>query len=143
MKKIVSKTNTNLALANEWFAKATDDELSIKDILNDREGSPNTVCFLCQQMAEKYLKGYLVFYNVEFPKIHQLDKLINFCKKIDRQFEKFKKESEFLSEFYIAARYPGDYPVFSFVDAEKAYKAALRIKKFVIAKTIKTTVLCP
>jgi HEPN domain-containing protein len=127
---------TNLPLAEEWFAKATDDELSIKDILNNREGSPNTVCFLCQQMAEKYLKGYLVFYNIEFPKIHQLDKLINICKKTDRQFEKLKEEAELLSEFYISARYPGDYSVFSFADAEKTYKAALRIKEFVIQRTI-------
>lgn len=127
---------TNLPLAKEWFAKATDDELSIKDILNDREGSPNTVCFLCQQMAEKYLKGYLVFYNIEFPKIHQLDKLINLCKKEDKQFEKLRKEAELLSEFYISARYPGDYTIFSFIDAEKAYKAASRIKEFILDRTI-------
>jgi len=55
------KNNNRKKLANEWFLKARDDELSAKDILTDREGAASTVCFLSQQMAEKYLKGYLVF----------------------------------------------------------------------------------
>lgn len=61
-------------LAEEWFSKAKDDEMSAKDILQDREGAASTVCFLAQQMAEKYLKGYLVFQGKDFPKIHQLDR---------------------------------------------------------------------
>lgn len=135
-------SKTNLPLAKEWFTKATDDEISIKDILNNREGSPNTVCFLCQQMAEKYLKGYLVFYNIEFPKIHQLDKLINICKEIDDQFEILRSEAELLSEFYISARYPGDYTIFSFADAEKAYEAASRIKTFILDRAPTTQNPC-
>jgi HEPN domain-containing protein len=129
------KNKKNPQLAKEWFLRAQDDELSIKDILEDRQGSPNTVCFLSQQMAEKYLKGFLVFHRKRFPKIHHLDKLLNLAKKIDAQFENLRKEAEELSEFYITARYPGDYPQFTFKEAEKAFKGALKIKEFILRKT--------
>jgi hypothetical protein len=33
-------------IAQEWFLKAQDDELSIQDILKDKEGAASTVCFL-------------------------------------------------------------------------------------------------
>jgi HEPN domain-containing protein len=129
------KNKKNPQLAKEWFLRAQDDELSIKDILEDRQGSPNTVCFLSQQMAEKYLKGFLVFHRKRFPKIHHLDKLLNLAKKIDSQFENLRKEAEELSEFYITARYPGDYPQFTFKEAEKAFRGALKIKEFILRKT--------
>jgi HEPN domain-containing protein len=121
-------------LATEWFLKAKDDELSAKDILTDKEGAPSTVCFLSQQMVEKYLKGYLIFKGKRFPKIHDLDRLVRLCQKIDSNFEKIKGGARYLSDFYIAARYPGDYSEFSWTEAEKAFQAATRIKKFVLKK---------
>lgn len=121
-------------LAEEWFARAHDDELSCKDILKDREGAPNTVCFLSQQLAEKYLKGYLVYREIEFPKIHQLDRLIALCKELDLDFSTLMEDAAFLTTFYVTARYPGDYPTFSWEDAERAFAAATRIQEFVEKK---------
>jgi len=128
------KLKNLLILANEWFSKAKDDELSAMDILKDREGAASTVCFLSQQMAEKYFKGYLVFKNQEFPKIHDLNKLVNLCKKLDDNFEKVKSAAQFLSKFYISTRYPGDYPEYNFKDAKKAFEKAVKIKIFVLGK---------
>ncbi len=121
-------------LAQEWFRKAGDDELSARDILKDREGSPNTVCFLSQQLAEKYLKGYLVYQNERFPKVHQLDRLVKLCEEVDSDFNKVKKEAGFLTGFYITTRYPGDYPEYSFKDAEEAFQKAEKIKDFILDK---------
>lgn len=123
--------SSNKILANEWLARAHDDELSCKDILRDREGSPNTVCFLSQQLAEKCLKGYLVCQGIEFPKIHQLDRLIVLCKESDPDFATLMEDAEFLTTFYVTARYPGDYPTFSWEDAERAFAAAQRIHDFI------------
>ncbi len=58
-------------IVTEWFAKADDDEKSIRAILKEG-GAPSTACFLSQQIAEKYLKGLLVFLGKSFPKIHDL-----------------------------------------------------------------------
>lgn len=67
------------ANVSEWFEKAADDELSIRAIL--REGAPSTACFLSQQMAEKYLKGMLVFHGRFSPKVHDLLILNHFLRK--------------------------------------------------------------
>lgn len=122
----------NKKLAGEWFDKAGEDELSARSILGSRAGSPSTVCFLSQQMSEKYLKGFLVYKGEKFPKIHQLDRLVKLCGDIDKDFVKIKGAAEFLSVFYITARYPGDYPQFSFKDARAAFDNAQRIKNFII-----------
>ncbi len=92
------RNNKNLLLAQEWFLRAGDDELSAKSILKNKDGSPNTVCFLSQQIAEKFLKGFLVFKGVRFSKIHQLDRLVALCGEIDNQFENIKKEAEYLPQ---------------------------------------------
>ena len=120
-------------LHQEWFDKAEEDELSIGAIFS-ANGAPSTVCFLSQQMAEKYLKGFLVFHQIEFPKIHQLEKLLQMCKNIDSLFSELNEESVLLSEFYIETRYPGDYPQFSWSDAKTAHIAAVKIKEFIINK---------
>ena len=123
--------------ANEWIKRASEDELSANVILKEEGGAPNTVCFLSQQMAEKYLKAFLIQHKKWYPKIHLLDSLWELCEEIDKSFEEIKKDSIFLTTFYTSARYPGDYPEFGWKDAEDAFKAAGRIKEFILGKIYK------
>lgn len=44
----------------EWFAKADQDGMSMTALVLNKQGPPNTVCFLAQQMVEKYLKGLYI-----------------------------------------------------------------------------------
>ncbi len=120
--------------AEEWIKKATDDELVGKSILKHRDSPPSIVCFHSQQMAEKYLKAFLVSRKKWYPKIHPLDTLWELCKRLDPSFNTVKKDCVFLTTFYAATRYPGDYPEFSFNECQTAFKAALRVKKFVLKK---------
>ncbi len=115
----------------EWTRKAHDDELNARSILKHRDGTPNGVCFMSHQMAEKYLKAYLVEKKNWFPKVHPLDALLEECMQLDPSFEELKDDSLFLSTFYISTRYPGDYPEFGWSDAEDAFAAATRIKSFI------------
>lgn len=118
----------------EWFKKATDDELTCISILKHRDAPPNGVCFMSQQMAEKFLKGFLVARKKSFPKIHPIDALWELCKDLDESFEAIKGESVFLTGFYVATRYPGDFPEFTWKDAEEAFAAATKVKDFVMGK---------
>jgi len=120
--------------AREWIKKAKEDELSAESILRHRDGSPSTVCFISHQIAEKFLKAFLVEKIHDYPKIHLLDVLLKLCIKNDGSLEEIKEEAVFLNAFYIPARYPADYPEFSWQDAEQAYEAAKKIKSFVLAK---------
>jgi len=61
-----------------WIEKAEQDLLAASIILDSGydEKPYGTVCFHCQQAAEKYLKAYLVFLDVMFPKTHNIGQLI-------------------------------------------------------------------
>ena len=116
----------------EWFDKADDDEKSIIGILHYFEGSPSTVCFLAQQMAEKYLKGLSIFHHVNSPKVHDLLKLETIMRDIDERISTIHNDLVILNRYYIETRYPGDYPEFSWKDAQEAYEAAKSVKEFVL-----------
>lgn len=85
-------------------------------------------------MAEKFLKGFLVARKKSFPKIHPIDALWELCNELDESFEAIKGECVFLTGFYVATRYPGDFPEFTWKDAEEAFAAAEKIKNFVMEK---------
>lgn len=117
----------------DWFVRG-DDDLSAVKTLFDAGGVPNTICFHAQQAGEKYLKGFLAHHGKHVRKIHDLEVLLDASKTIDPSFESLRDDARFLSQFYVESRYPDDYAEFSREDAERAYEAALRIKRFVLAK---------
>lgn len=124
----------NKKFAEEWIRKAQDDELAIKAILKEK-GPFSIACFLSQQMAEKYLKGYLIFQGEKFRKVYDLNEILTRCLNIDKKFKDLKKESSFLNQFYIATRYPGDFSEgISEKEADQALEKAEKIKEFVLEK---------
>jgi HEPN domain-containing protein len=121
-------------LYNEWIAKANEDELSAQSLLKHKDAVPGTVCYLSQQIAEKLLKALLLFYGKDFPKIHDLLALETSLLQIVADIKTIHHDLNMLNAYYIEARYPGDYPEFSWQDAQEAFDAALRIKDFVFSK---------
>ncbi len=125
--------NKRIILAR-WFKKGDEDELNALSILKHRDGTPGAVCFLSQQIAEKYLKGLLVFLKNDLVKIHDLVKLEEIISEALPDMREMHQETSLLNRFYIETRYPGDFPEFSWKDAEEAYAAAKKIKEFVLEK---------
>jgi len=123
----------------EWLEKSLDDELSAVSIVKHKDGSPNTACFLAQQMAEKCLKGLLAAYEILPPKTHDLVKLKNLFLEKNVAVsvgEEFENDIVVLNRYYIETRYPGDYPEFHWGDGEEALEAAKRIKQFVLDRIV-------
>lgn len=116
----------------EWMDKAEEDEISIRAIL--KEGAPSTACFLSQQLAEKCLKGLLVYYKKKFPKVHDLLELETLLIEADKDIKDIHPALEFLNRYYIETRYPGDYPEFFREEAEQAFEFALQVKNYVLNK---------
>ena len=87
---------------------------------------------MSQQLAEKCLKALLIFHDQKTPKIHDLINLESILMNFSPQINNFHEDFVFLNRFYIETRYPGDFPEgFSWGDADKAFKAALKIKDFI------------
>lgn len=124
----------NKEVVELWFRKADEDELNIKSILKHKDGTPAAACFLAQQMAEKYLKGLLIFVKNDLLKIHDLVKLEEVLLESFADISVIHNDASMLSGFYVEARYPGDFPEFSWTEAEEAYESAKKIKNYVLLK---------
>src|SRR3989344_2764104 len=124
-------------LINEWIARANDDELNARSVLKHRDGTPANVCFLSQQMAEKYLKALLLSYTGDYPRTHDLNQLASLLEDyVSSIFYEMKSEIGFLNPYYVTTRYPADVSIESFTweMAEQAFKATEKIKEFVLLK---------
>lgn len=126
------KEENKKIIIGRWFVKAQDDELSANSILTHRDGAPSVVCFLSQQIAEKSLKALVIFFDLELEKVHDLIKLSSLIKNNVSGLTEIEEDSKLLNRYYIETRYVGDYPEFSWEDAEKAFEAATKIKNFVL-----------
>lgn len=117
-------------IPKNWFAKAKAD-LESAEILFREGGATDTVCFLCQQAVEKYLKGFLIFKKKKFGKIHDLAVLLALCGEIDKDFLNWYEPAEKLTGYYIETRYPADIPVsYSPHEAKEALRQAGEIIEF-------------
>lgn len=116
----------------KWFRKAENDLLVIKNNMASSEIPVDACCFHAQQAAEKYVKAYLVSRQVNFPKIHDLQALLNLCIAINSAFNKIIEPAIRLSDYAIAPRYPDTFDDLTLNDANDAYKDAVDIKDFIL-----------
>ena len=91
----------------EWIDKAEGDWKVAQREMHAPDPVWNVVCFLAEQCAEKYLKGFLEEQNIAFQKIHDLVVLLNTSTGLLSALDPLKPQLAHLSTFGIAARYPG------------------------------------
>lgn len=117
-----------------WRLKAEED-FTAASILAEHGGPAATICFLCQQVAEKYLKGYLLLRRQSPKRIHHVDVLLEDCIAFDDSFQLLVDDAVFLKRYYIESRYPDD--LAEDVRPEEvaaAMAAASHLRDFVLAQ---------
>jgi len=80
----------NLKTAMILFDKANED-YGVAKALSNNDGMPfyYSICFHCQQCIEKFLKVFLAYNDIEFPKIHDLGLLLGMCTDVKADFNVF------------------------------------------------------
>jgi len=110
----------------EWIEKAEGDFVLVqREVKVSEKPNYDAVCFHCQQCAEKYLKARLSEAAISFGKIHDLVSLLEQVLDIEPQWEKFRKDLAYLSDFAVSFRYPGES-----ADAQSAFDAQERCQRF-------------
>lgn len=117
----------------DWF-KHGDADLLAAEILYREGGPAHVICFHAQQIAEKYLKGYLAARGKSIRKVHQLDELLSECEKIDETLVSLQEQVLYLTDFYIETRYPGDIPDMGMKTAKRALDDARLIREFILER---------
>ena len=112
-----------------WFDFADSDLEAAEHLLTLYRPRFEIICFHCQQSAEKYLKGYLIYKGIMPPKIHDLDSLCKMCFEYDPAFEKILQECVILSDYGVQPRYPNEMLIEEH-HMKKALEYAKRIKDF-------------
>jgi len=121
-----------IELVRMWIKKAENDLITAKHSMTIKPLPPfDTICFHAQQCAEKYLKAYLTYNEVDFEKTHDIGDLITLASQIDNSFSELLELGDTLTPYAVRIRYP----IFEEISEEKA-KEAIRI-----AEEIKELVL--
>jgi HEPN domain-containing protein len=97
-------------LVRQWFAKAELDYCAAERLVKDPEPLREIIAFHCQQAAEKYLKAFLVSRQIEFPKTHDLEELLELLAPVRPDVVAMLEGIDVLSPFGVKIRYPGDFP---------------------------------
>ncbi|KKR34097.1 MAG: HEPN domain protein [Candidatus Gottesmanbacteria bacterium GW2011_GWC2_39_8] len=121
--------------AKSWLSFA---EYDLKTAKWNFEGKIYTsVCYVCQQAAEKALKALILYFGITPPKIHSLDRLISLIRN-KTDISEIETHCRNLDKYYITTRYPGQYGgpegLYDEDDAGEAVISAETILSFVQLK---------
>ena len=118
---------SDLALARQWVAKARNDLLNADNNLRAEEIPFDTVCFHCQQAAEKLPKTYLVACGQSYPITHDLLTLLERIPPLNAEAEEMRDILALLLPYAVEVRYPDDGQAPTAPDAQEARQAASQV----------------
>ena len=83
-----------------------------------------------QQCAEKYLKAFLIWRDIEFPRTHNISLLLELCDPQTGWLTTLA-EGEYLTPYAVVARYPGEDEPVDRDEAQQAIRRADQIRRTV------------
>jgi HEPN domain-containing protein len=87
------------------------------------------ICFHAQQAIEKFLKAFLIHKDVNIPRTHNLDYLLQKCIEIDERFKILNVDN--LTDYAVDIRYAEDFYIPDYEEANNALKKADNVRHFV------------
>jgi HEPN domain-containing protein len=119
-------------LVSEWLRKADLDLLTV-DRLCSEDPFRDVVAFHAQQAAEKYLKALLTRHQIEFPKTHELRRLLELLAGVEPQLAASLTDIKWLEPFGVEVRYPGERPDTLPGDEQRARELARSVRSAALA----------
>jgi HEPN domain-containing protein len=90
-----------------WIAYARSDLALARSPAPPAEVLPEALCYHAQQAVEKAIKAVLVAHDIDFPKSHDIAALRGLLPPILR-LDPSLREAATLTDYAVAARYPGE-----------------------------------
>lgn len=115
-----------------WLAYAQQDLEHAESTLRSDDPIYRWVCVAAQQAAEKAFKAALIKAQIEFPRIHDLERLQQLL-PAESQLRGMDVDLASLTEWSIAGRYPADAREADRQDAEQAVRDARAVVDVVAA----------
>jgi len=121
----------DLQVIRQWLERANAD-LRMADLAQADASLIAETGFHCQQAAEKALKAYLTFQEVEFDWSHNIPYLLRLCADKDPLFAQFEPFAGRLTQFAVQFRYPTFEPSPPIEESRQALSVARDIVQFVL-----------
>jgi HEPN domain-containing protein len=121
------------SLVAQWTAKAEQDFEVAVHLLEEGGRFAETIGFLSQQSVEKYLKAFLISRRIEFPRTHDIHRLVQLLATADAEMAATLTDAELLTPFGVEVRYPGDKPEMLPGGTSASVELARRVKDAVMA----------
>lgn len=126
-------TPDQIEYLKNWLFRANEDIAVIKYLSkSELESYQSTICMHAQQAVEKFLKAFLVYHNIDFPRTHDVDVLLKQCQKIDTK--DFIIDLGSLAVFGLKLRYPDDFYIPDKNETIQNIATALKIKDIIESK---------
>ena len=93
---------------------------------------PGNHRFHCQQAVEKCLKAFLVRHQIEFPKTHDIARLLDRVATVNANTAELLRDADALTPFGVEVRYPSDAPELLPGGETEAIDIARRVKDSVM-----------
>ena len=121
------RDKANLDLVRQWLEKAEKD----LDVARHLAAERHSYCerpspFTCSR-PPKILKGFLVFHQVEFPKLTISARLLDLVATCDPALAVGLGDVTALNPYGVEYRYPGDFPDLTQEDADDAFRLAEKV----------------
>lgn len=97
-------------LVAQWCDRADRDLEAAGHLLTEGTRMAGIVAFHCQQAVEKYLKAFLAANQVDFPKTHDIRRLLEYVRPLHAGLAVELEPADTLTPFGVEIRYPGDAP---------------------------------
>src|SRR5438876_8817091 len=115
-------------LGREWLRKAEDDRRTLLVLLGGRPRVHSVICFHCQQLAEKYLKGLMHERGLLVPRTYVCERLVSLLVPTDPTLKRFDRGARGLTPFAVDPRYPDLSSPPTVSRSHTAWNAAERIR---------------
>jgi HEPN domain-containing protein len=110
----------------QWLRFAEEDLALASHAMGLPRGPYRLIAYHAQQCAEKCLKAFLVYCNVDFPYTHSIRALLSLCKEHTSWTETLR-DAEELTPYAVTARYPGEDVEVSQEEARRAIEVARQV----------------
>ena len=120
-------------VVREWLMDAEEDYRLAEHLLRTAVHFAKAIAFNSQQAAEKYLKAFLTWHQVEFPKTHDIAELLGLVATVDPALADGLAEAESLTPFAVKMRYPHPAKASALRGAGNAVRVATRVREAVLA----------
>lgn len=121
-------------IVKQWIEKADHDLGTAQVTFLYLPKYADTVAFHWQQAAEKYLKGYLLFLEVPFQKLHSLNYLLSLISQKEAIGNEIFDKASVLEDFAVSIRYPDSSVELSDEDIRQAFAIARFFRDFVLTR---------